>query len=273
MVMTHKNTNCGFTLIELSIVIVIIGLLVGGIMLGKSLVRQAQVNSAMSDEQKYVQAVASFQQKYGALPGDFASATSYWTAAGTCPPTSGIPATTTTTCSGDGNGQIGTSGTSTNQPSEDFLFWQHLALAQMIPGSFNGTTGGGGGATTDHIIGTNSPATKIDGAGFGVTWVGIVTSGSAGTTYPSNTYPANNLGHVFVFGAYSSNNLPAAAILTPAEAFAIDTRYDDGVPGTGNILTWLTTASASYANACETNTTAYATTSGYQCSLIFVTGF
>src|ERR1700733_6686144 len=98
--MNCKKTNSGFTLIELSIVIVIIGLLVGGILLGKSLVRQAQISSAMSDEQKYVQAVGAFQQKYGALPGDFATATSYWTAAGTCPPTSGSPATTTTTCSG-----------------------------------------------------------------------------------------------------------------------------------------------------------------------------
>ena len=261
-----RNGIEGFTLIELSIVLIIIGLIIGAVFTGQSLIRQSQINSAISDEQRYVQAVANFQQKYGALPGDFASATTYWGANGTCPPSAAM--TAPTTCNGDGNGQITTTGsggtysaTSAQAYNEYFLFWEHLSDAQFISGKFNGFHGSAG--TQDHTLGTNAPLSRMDGAGFGVDWVGV----DAGDT----NYYAANYGHVFVLGGYASNNFPVGAIMTPTEAYSTDTKFDDGVPSTGNILTWV--LSTGYTPACVTSATAYATMTGYKCSLIFITGF
>ena len=273
----NTKANSGFTLIEMAIVLVIVGLVVSGIVLGRSVIRQSEINSAISDEQKYAQAALNFQQKYGALPGDFATATSYWTASTTGCTT--YPTTAAVTCNGDGNGQIGiTYGSSTPAEAEEVLFWQHLDLAQMIPGSYTASSGAGTGTyAADHVIGQNCPASKVDGAGFGVVWIGIVASGG-GTTYPASTYPTDNgnsLGHVFIFGGYSKNNFPVAPVLTTAEASGIDSKFDDGNPATGNIETWLTTAGAGYPATCLSNSTTYASTAttGDLCSLIFLTGF
>ena len=60
----------GFTLIELSIVLVIIGLIVGGVLVGQDLIRAAAVRAQVSQIEKYNTAVNTFRDKYGALPGD-----------------------------------------------------------------------------------------------------------------------------------------------------------------------------------------------------------
>jgi prepilin-type N-terminal cleavage/methylation domain-containing protein len=235
-------SNRGFTLIEMSIVLVVIGMIIGGIFLGQSLIRQSQINSTISDEQKYVQAVQNFQQKFGQLPGDFSTANTYWS----------------TASNGNGNGQIGTG-------SEAFQFWHHLVDAQMIQGYYSGSAGSAG--ANDHVIGTNCPTTRVDGAGFGVNYTGIK-SGDA--DYFDSIY-----GHVFILGGYSSNALPYGKILTAQEAFNIDTKYDDGLPAYGNILTWKSTGSIN--TTCATSGTAssaaYSTTTGYRCSIIFIAGF
>ncbi len=270
-----NSKKAGFTLIEMSVVLVIIGLIVAGIFLGQSLIRQSQLASAMTDAQKYIQAAQNFQQKYGALPGDFANAQAYWNsgAAPTCPSTYAAQLTPPTTCNGDGNGQIGTSGSGGSYAAsapEYFLFWEHLSDAQLISGIYNGSPGSAGGGTgSDHVIGTNAPASKLDGAGFGVTWVGVKTSGT--------TYYYNSFGHVFIFGGYSSNFLPAGNIMTTLEALSLDTKYDDGLPSSGNIQSWQQTTG--YSTACTTSATTAPTTKydktqpGYKCSLILLTGF
>ena len=61
----------GFTLIELSIVIVIIGLIVAGVVGGQTLVLQAKIRSQISDFNKYKIAYNTFQLEYNAIPGDF----------------------------------------------------------------------------------------------------------------------------------------------------------------------------------------------------------
>src|SRR5579883_2923623 len=64
----------GFTLIELSIVLVIIGLIVGGVLVGQDLIRAAQVRATISQIEKYNTAVNTFYGKYNALPGDIPAA-------------------------------------------------------------------------------------------------------------------------------------------------------------------------------------------------------
>ena len=90
----------GFTLLELSIVIVIIGLIVAGISAGQSLVQQAKLRSLVSESGNILTAVNSFRMQYDALPGDMNTAQSYWGVyAG------GFGGTGVT--NGDGNGVIG----------------------------------------------------------------------------------------------------------------------------------------------------------------------
>lgn len=266
-----KKDNHGFTLMEMSVVLVIIGLIIGGITIGQSLIRQSQINSVLTDVQRYVQATQNFQAKYGALPGDFSGtsvtaggAAALWGAGTTCPPTSVLPLTPPATCNGDGNGQIGISGATTVAPEEYFYYWEHLINGQFIQGSFSGTPGSAGSA--DHVFGTNSPGSRVKGAGFGISWVGTINNG---TSY----YYPNNFGHVLFFGGYKSNSLPAGNILKPLEALSIDSKFDDGYPGTGNIQTWQQTGSYQCTTSATQPSSYNNALSDYECSLLFITGF
>ena len=70
-----KQTDSGFTLIELSIVLVIIGLIVGGVLVGQDLIRAAYIRAQISQIEKFNTAVNTFYGKYQALPGDMNATT------------------------------------------------------------------------------------------------------------------------------------------------------------------------------------------------------
>ncbi len=114
--------RAGFSLIELSIVLVILGLLTGGILTGQNLIRAAELRSVTTEFQTYQTAVMTFRDKYFALPGDMRNATDFWGSAGgggqgaAC---SSANATTGSTCNGDGNGQI--NGSSSTQDRESVI--------------------------------------------------------------------------------------------------------------------------------------------------------
>ncbi len=95
----------GFTLIELSIVLVIIGLIVGGVLVGQDLIRAAGVRSTISQIEKYQTAVNTFRGKYGYLPGDIPPSATQQFGFTVDAGRSGIAA------EGDGNGVISGSGT------------------------------------------------------------------------------------------------------------------------------------------------------------------
>ena len=67
-----------FSLVELSIVLVILGLLVGGVLSGQSLIAAAALRSVTTQEARWVAATQTFRDKYFALPGDMNNATSFW---------------------------------------------------------------------------------------------------------------------------------------------------------------------------------------------------
>jgi prepilin-type N-terminal cleavage/methylation domain-containing protein len=250
-----------FTLIEMAIVLVIVGLLVGSILAGRTLIRQSQINSSMADIQQYTKATLAFRDKYAALPGDMANATSYWGATATPSPSAcnGVQGTGTQTCDGDGNGQIGTALTANY---EQLRFWQHLADAQLIAGTYTGV--GDTNGTYDSVPGVNVPKSRIDGGGYSVYYVGV--NATAGILW------TGTFGHIFTLGGYVSGNTPYAPVLTAEEASAYDLKFDDGLPTTGNVQSFdslnpncTTNASGSYLYKLSAT--------GAVCSLIFISGF
>jgi prepilin-type N-terminal cleavage/methylation domain-containing protein len=220
----------GFSLVELSIVLVILGLLVGGILAGQSLIRAAQLRSWPTETARYITATQSFRDKYFFLPGDINNATSFWGSAGgnggdaTC---SGTVGTGTQTCNGDGNGQINAIGS--NSVAEQFRAWQHLANAALIEGTYCGARGTLCGGASGFVAGLNAPATKL-GSFY---WRLIYSDAAAGTTTSFATPGGNRL---FMQGQGANTATSGSGPLTPGEAWNIDTKMDDGLPGAGKMM-------------------------------------
>jgi prepilin-type N-terminal cleavage/methylation domain-containing protein len=94
----------GFTIIEMSIVLVIIGLLVGGVLVGRDLILVAEVQKTGTLIDQLNTAVNTFKDKYNCLPGDCATATNFWPVNGNCAFNSDILAGQV--CNGNGDGDI-----------------------------------------------------------------------------------------------------------------------------------------------------------------------
>lgn len=203
-----------FSLVELSIVLVILGLLVGGVLAGQSLIRAAELRGVGVEMQRYRTAAQSFRDKYFYVPGDMPNATSFWGFAagdgtGNDAPCAAAASTDAKTCNGNGDGRV----TSWTGSAESFRFWQHLANAGMIEGAYDGVTAYG--------------PSKLARTSWGM-W-----------NYQSFA------GNIYLFRGMNGNvlniNGPGALTtadsfpLRPEEAWNIDTKMDDGLPGTGSI--------------------------------------
>jgi len=211
----------GFSLVELSIVLVILGLLTGGILAGQSLIRASELRSVTTDFNRYMAATQTFRDKYFALPGDLNNATSFWgTSPGGCPGNSTTPASDARTCDGNSNGII--------NALEAYRYWQHLANAGLIEGTYTGVSGGAV-TTYTSLIGTNVPSSKLSNAAFS-TWTRDSTN--AGNT---NEF-AGEHGNLYFFGGAIADGITAGAVLRPEETWNIDTKMDDGRPGYGKVL-------------------------------------
>lgn len=214
----------GFSLVELSIVLVILGLLTGGILGGQNLIRAAELRSVVSDYQRYLAATQSFRDKYMAIPGDMPNATRFWgdnnAACADAAITNGNPGT----CNGDGDGLMDVT-TGANTTGERFQFWNQLSLGGLIEGSFTGLAGAGG---VDHcVLGANCMSSRMGNGGWSVVY-----DGGGGSTNAYNV----DYGNRFDFGAASTTANTLGAILKPEEAWNIDTKLDDGKPAYGKVI-------------------------------------
>lgn len=224
----------GFSLVELSIVLVIIGLLVGGIPAGQSLIRASELRAVSSEYQRYQSAVMAFRDKYFAIPGDFSNATSFWGSLGGTGSDSvchAIAATSIATCNGDGDNTLLWGGNATNQ-YEWYRFWQHLANAGLIEGQYTGVI------SSPVVIGTNVPPVKLSKVYFTArNGFGYTTTGASGVSAGSVNIFAGNYG----LNQLSLNQVGLSATvagsfpLNPSEAWNIDTKMDDGVPSAGRL--------------------------------------
>lgn len=193
----------GFTLLELSVVLVVIGLIVGAVVAGMNLTKNAQTQSVINEFGAYKAAINTFKDKFGALPGDMSDASSFWS----------------TVSNGNGDGQV------CCLTDESAEVWEHLSAAQLILGDYTST------GSIDP--GVTSPLSKASNKAFWWYWyVGLTNNG-----YGSGNNPINGqTGNFLTITGRSSNNNPRTGVLTPAEALGIDQKIDDGNPSSGNML-------------------------------------
>lgn len=265
--------NNAFSLVELSIVLVILGLLTGGILSGQSLIRAAELRAITTEYQAFATAGKTFQSKYFALPGDMTIAQSFW---GIAHATAATCVTTTTndarTCNGDGDGKINpNSSTVAVGSNEQFRFWQHLANAGLIEGSYTGVQNVAAN-NSSSLIGGNVPRSKVGNAGWSVYFMDK--SDAAET---ANRYTLD-YGNTLQFGTNNGNARPNGAVLTTEEAWNIDTKMDDGKPAYGSIIAryWNNLCGKADDNshaADDYNASYNLTLTGTQCALYFRNAF
>ena len=235
-----RRTDLGFTLVEMPIVLVVIGLVAGGVLIGREMIHNAELVRTQRQYTEILSAIHTFQNKYNCLPGDCANATTFFGNFASCPPSlSAYPhsssgaalynkgTTEPLTCNGDGDGKIDAK----NTLFEMLTIWQQLGAAGLISGAYTGGVPPAGALISPGI---NCPPTSVPSR----CWVIFDGDNSVLFSSPSGQTPVvivpTSLGTVMALAQSLGGAL--GAVFTPTEAASYDGKYDDGSPVSGNIL-------------------------------------
>ena len=210
---SNRNQH-GFTLVEIAIVMIIIGLLIGGTFGGMKLIENMQVNRTIQDLKSIDSAALTFKDTYGRLPGDIVN------------PAARLPSCTTAPCSTAGNGDRRISPTRfevawdapQNVAYERFTFWSHLQAANLLALTSKNTT--------DMNFGEGQPEAGVDG-GYRLTEY----TGLGGCNY---TTFANGIVLVVTDPVLVISD-PAVSQVPCTQVRAIDNKIDDGQPTLGRV--------------------------------------
>lgn len=198
------HTRGGFTLVELAIVLVVIGLIAGGILVGRHLVNAALVQRTIGDLNQLTIEARLFEERYRALPGDLPAAASVFDAH---------------VLEGDGDKMIW-------WPGEMFAVWMHLSLAGLSP-NFTPVIWNGGGLRpeTREVW----PPARLD---RGYYWLGAI---------PNSAYDDQDMIRSTYFMIATTNDEalgvsdPWQGVMSAGIAYAIDVKLDDGLPNRGKV--------------------------------------
>jgi prepilin-type N-terminal cleavage/methylation domain-containing protein len=202
----RSKTISGFTLIEMSIVLLIIGLIIGTILVADELIEAAYLRQTVAQIEKFDAAAVTFRIKYNGLPGDLSTAGSF-----------GFSATNQAKTLGRGNDNgliestLGCDGCLVN--GEPYLFWTHLAQAGLIPSMPN--------EVTDYNYYNTAPIP------------GFTPSAAIGK---GNIFFASSFQRKNYFAIGALNGSVGTPTITPLEAYQIDSKLDDGEPDTGKVI-------------------------------------
>jgi len=189
-----RKQQTGFTLIEIAIVLVIIGLLLGGVLKGQELITSARVRNLISVQDGIKAAFFGFQDRFRALPGDYTSAVTAGTVTGNI---------TGATVNGNGNGRIEVAATPANGSvvQENIAVWDQLSHAGFMNGTYTWAA-----AAAD----TTSPKNP-----YGI--------------YLDLQYDA-----VYGLGTITKHNLKSGGQIPVEIIAEVDRKIDDGAPYTGS---------------------------------------
>lgn len=207
----RRSKRGGFTLVELAIVLVVVGLLIGGILAAQSMMDTTKVQSQIKQLQQFDSAVSNYKLNYNVLPGD-ADSNGFITDPYNCPAAGSL-------C---GAGYIG---------SETLNFFPNLSTRGHLQGNYRNTSNLGG-------IGVGKPFPK---AALGKGGVSVISGYNGELLYYLGPIRDDD-GITWPFVGCSPNTFCAIlysntgkGILSPQQALAIDTKLDDGLPATGKV--------------------------------------
>lgn len=207
-----------FSIIELAIVLLIIGLIIGAILAGQALIRAAQLRSEINQLTSFRAGISTFQLKYRSLPGDMPDATAK---------IGGV------TRNGNGDGALmwpvgAVPPTWIDGEQEYYTIWEHLSKSGLITGDYTGNY------TTSSAFGGFGCTPKIDCPVSKIRSDGIIVAGDPCNWNGSATYRTCSQTNWFMI-FNTAGYLKGAYNVDMAQD--LDTKMDDGKPDTGSVLT------------------------------------
>lgn len=204
--------QAGFTLVEIAIVLVIIGLLLGGVLKGQELINSAKVKNMIGDFRTTSTFVYGYQDKFRAIPGDDSDAANHVAATVVAVPLAGTL----------GDGRITGAWNSLTRTDESYLFWEQVRRAGLATGT---PVVPAAPAINDAYLPRNA-----DGGRLGITSTAVLTA-------PTTPFPAT----YYVCSSGIQGRI----------ARQIDTTMDDGNTSTGTVRVLGTNAGGELANAAD----------------------
>ena len=236
----RRPAAAGFTLVELAVVLVVIGLLAGGVLSGQYLVHAARLQRTAGQVAQFDTAVNVFQVRFACLPGDCKNAE----ARGLFPPT------TDPVKGGNGDGMVGATGMGDEMLAyEPVYFWQELYTTGLLADNAGVSYGGtgcryDGGLWNWSKYGTCSPLSALpyagvnsNGADYHRAAMWTVRDYPDAHYYQLTTGAGNDAGFRLQCGD-GTGIWSWCNALTPADAAALDRKLDDGRPTSGAVLAY-----------------------------------